>query len=78
MHDLSRSVIYAATNAATLTLYGINEAGALATELIHELLLAASAELLVDDVADLIHANPTLSEGTMEIARAALGRAVHA
>ncbi len=57
---------------------GASIVGAQATELVHELLLAAKAELLLDDVADMIHAHPTLSEGIMESARAGLGRAIHA
>ena len=51
--------------------------GERATDLVHELLLARAAELTVDDVADLIHAHPTLAEGVMEAARGLLGRAVH-
>ena len=48
-----------------------------ATDLVHELLVARAAELTVEDVADLIHAHPTLAEGVMEAARGLLGRAVH-
>ncbi len=61
----------------TRAILGATIVGAGATELIHELLLASRAELLLDDVADLIHAHPTLSELVMEGARAGLGRAVH-
>jgi dihydrolipoamide dehydrogenase len=49
-----------------------------ATELIHELLLARSAELLPEDIAETIHAHPTLSEAIMEAARGAEGWAIHA
>ena len=52
-------------------------AGERATDLIHELLLARAAELTAKDIADLIHAHPTLAEGVMEAARGLLGRAVH-
>jgi dihydrolipoamide dehydrogenase len=52
--------------------------GERATDLIHEPLLARAAELAVDDIADLIHAHPTIAEGAMEAARGLLGRAVHA
>ena len=51
--------------------------GHTATELIHELLLAKSGELLPEDVATMIHAHPTLSEAVMEAARAAEGWAIH-
>jgi dihydrolipoamide dehydrogenase len=56
---------------------GASIAGPGATELVHELLLASRAELLLEDVADMIHAHPTLSELIMEGARAGLGRAIH-
>lgn len=49
-----------------------------ATELIHELLLAKQAELLPEDIADVVHAHPTLSEVTLELSRAAEGWAIHA
>lgn len=48
-----------------------------ATELIHELLLAKSGELLVDDIALMIHAHPTLSEAILESAEGVFGRPVH-
>jgi dihydrolipoamide dehydrogenase len=51
--------------------------GAEATELIHELLLARSAELLPEDVATMIHAHPTLSEAVMEAAHGAVGHPIH-
>jgi len=51
--------------------------GAEATELIHELLLARTAELLPEDLATMVHAHPTLSEALMEAARAAEGWAIH-
>lgn len=57
---------------------GASVVGAGATEVVHELLLAKRAELLLGDVADMVHAHPTISEGLMEAARAGLGRAVHA
>jgi dihydrolipoamide dehydrogenase len=61
----------------TRAILGATIVGAGATELIHELLLAARSELLLDDVADMIHAHPSLSELVMETARAGLGKAVH-
>ncbi len=64
-------------DADTKEIIGAHAVGAEATELIHELLLARSAELLPVDVADMIHAHPTLSEAVMEVMRAAEGRAIH-
>jgi dihydrolipoamide dehydrogenase len=62
---------------STKKILGAHIAGSGASELIHELLLAKCAGLGVEDIAEMIHAHPTLSEAVMESARAALGRAVH-
>ncbi len=62
---------------ANREIIGAHVVGAEATELIHELLLARSAELVPADVADMIHAHPTLSEALMEAARTAEGRVIH-
>ena len=56
---------------------GAHVAGSEATELIHEILLAKSAELLPGDIAAMIHAHPTLSEAVMEAMRAAEGWAIN-
>jgi len=56
---------------------GASIVGAGATDTIHELLLAARAELTLEDVAGMIHAHPTLSEGIMEACKAGLGMAIH-
>ena len=61
----------------TREILGAHVVGAEATELIHEILLAKSAELLPEDIAMMIHAHPTLSEGVMEMARMAEGWAIH-
>ena len=61
----------------THAILGATIVGAGATELVHELLLAARSELLLEDVADMIHAHPTLSELLMELGRSGLGRAIH-
>ena len=62
----------------TSEILGAQIAGADATEIIHELLLAKKAELLPEDIATMIHAHPTLSEAVMEAARAAEGWVIHA
>lgn len=61
----------------THEILGAHIAGAEATELIHELLLAKKAELLPEDIASMIHVHPTLSETVMEAMRAAEGWAIH-
>jgi len=61
----------------TKEILGAHVVGAEATELIHELLLARTAELLPEDIAGMIHAHPTLSEAVMEAMRAVEGWAIH-
>ncbi len=61
----------------TGAILGATIVGAGATDTIHELLLASASELTLEDVADMIHAHPTLSEGVMEAAAAGLGKAIH-
>ena len=56
---------------------GIHIIGAHAADLIHEGALAIQAGLTVTDVADMIHAHPTLSEGLMEAAEDIDGLAIH-
>jgi len=63
--------------AETREILGAHVVGAEATELIHEILLAKTAELLPEDIAVMIHVHPTLSEGVMEMARMAEGWAIH-
>jgi dihydrolipoamide dehydrogenase len=61
----------------TKEILGAHIVGENATELIHEILLAKSAELLPGDIACMIHAHPTLSESTMEVMRAVENAAIH-
>jgi dihydrolipoamide dehydrogenase len=62
----------------TKEILGAHVVGADATELIHEILLARTAELLPEDIATMIHAHPTLSEAVMESMRTVEGWAIHA
>lgn len=48
-----------------------------ATELIHELLLAKASELISEDVANMVHAHPTLSEAIYEAARGIHDKPIH-
>ncbi len=61
----------------TSEILGAHIAGLDATELIHEILLAKTSELLPANIAEMIHAHPTLSEAVMEAMRAAEGWAIH-
>lgn len=61
----------------TKEILGAHIVGKDATEIIHELLLAKSGELLPDDIANMIHAHPTISEALMETMRAVDGAPIH-
>jgi dihydrolipoamide dehydrogenase len=56
---------------------GAHIVGLDATEVIHELLLAKTEELLPEDVARMIHAHPTISEAVLECMRAVGGKPIH-
>jgi len=56
---------------------GAHIIGPEATELIHELALARTAELTPDEIVSTIHAHPTLHEAIGEVALAVDGRAIH-
>ncbi len=62
----------------TQEILGARIVGTQATDLIHELLLARSSELVTTDISKMIHAHPTLSEAVMEAARATEGWMIHA
>jgi dihydrolipoamide dehydrogenase len=48
-----------------------------ATELLPELVLAAKSELTPNEIADTVHAHPTLNEAIMEAAHGVFGKAIH-
>ncbi|TYB30418.1 MAG: dihydrolipoyl dehydrogenase [Candidatus Mcinerneyibacterium aminivorans] len=56
---------------------GMKIIGPHASDLIHEGALAIKNGLSLEDVADTVHAHPTLGESVMEAAEKALGKAVH-
>lgn len=62
---------------STNEILGASIIGNNAVDLLHELLLAKSSELVAEDISDLIHAHPSLSEATMEAAKGLLGGAIH-
>ena len=57
---------------------GVHIVGAGAGDLISEAALALEMGALLPDIGLTIHPHPTLPEGLMEAARAALGEAIHA
>jgi len=64
-------------DAGTHRILGAEIVGPHATDLIHEAALAVRLEATLEDVEEMVHAHPTFSEGLMEAAAAALGRAIH-
>jgi dihydrolipoamide dehydrogenase len=56
---------------------GVHIVGPSASDLIPEGVLALQLEATLEDIANTIHAHPTLGEGTMEAAMVALGLPVH-
>ena len=64
-------------DADSKTLLGAQIVGPDASNLISELALAIEMGATVEDIALTVHPHPTLPEGIMESAEAALGRAIH-
>lgn len=64
-------------DAKTDRLLGVHIIGAHASDMIHEAALAIKAGLKVRDIAETIHAHPTLSEGLMEAAEDVNHLAIH-
>src|SRR5438046_2579556 len=56
---------------------GVHVIGPSASDLIPEGVLAIQLEATLEDIANTIHAHPTLGEGSMEAAMVALGLPVH-
>jgi dihydrolipoamide dehydrogenase len=56
---------------------GVHIVGPSASDLIPEGVLALALEATLEDIANTIHAHPTLGEGTMEASMVALGLPVH-
>ena len=61
----------------THEILGAHIVGHDATELIHEILLAKTAGLLPENIAEMIHAHPTMSEVVMEQMRAVDGQPIN-
>lgn len=56
---------------------GVHMIGAHAADRIHEAALAMQVGATVAQVAEMIHAHPTLAEGFMEVAEDAAGKSIH-
>ncbi|MFB3879971.1 MAG: dihydrolipoyl dehydrogenase [Armatimonadota bacterium] len=64
-------------DAKTDVVLGGQICGPHATDLIHELVLAVQTGVTAEQVADMVHAHPTLTEPIMEAAEDVNGRAIH-
>lgn len=64
-------------HANTDKILGVHIIGPHASDLVHEGALAIKAGLTVKELADMIHAHPTLAEGIMEAAEDVHGEAIH-
>jgi len=58
-------------------LLGVHIIGPHASDLVHEAAVAIKAGLKIKDIAETIHAHPTLAEGLMEAAEDVHGEAIH-
>ncbi len=56
---------------------GVQIAGHNASEIINEAVLAMSMEITVHELADTMHAHPSVSEALKEAAADCLGRSMH-
>ena len=64
-------------DAADNRLLGVTICGPHASDLISEAVLAIEMDCELHDISLSIHPHPTLGEGVMEAAKAALGEAIH-
>lgn len=71
-------MIKVVADADTDKVLGVHIIGPHASDLVHEGAIAIKAGLTVKEVADMIHAHPTLAEGLMEAAEDVHGEAIHA
>ena len=76
-HGEREGFVKVVTNGKTGVIIGAVILGHNASELISELTLAISLGAKADDIADLVHPHPTLSEAVMEACADAVGRAIH-
>ncbi len=70
-------IIKVVADKRTDRLLGVHIIGPHASDLVHEAAVAIKAGLKVKDIAETIHAHPTLSEGLMEAAEDVHGSAIH-
>jgi dihydrolipoamide dehydrogenase len=66
------------TDSQTHQILGVHILGPHASDLIHEAALAVRLRARAEDLADLVHAHPTLSETIAEAAESTIGHPIHA
>ena len=76
-HGSTEGLVKVVAEARYREVLGIHIIGPSASDLIPEGVMAMHLEATLDDIADTIHAHPTLGESTMEAAMVALGLPVH-
>jgi dihydrolipoamide dehydrogenase len=64
-------------DSSTREIVGASIIGMQATEIIHELLLAKSSELVPEDIMRMVHAHPTFSEAVLEASRGLFDKPLH-
>jgi dihydrolipoamide dehydrogenase len=69
--------VKAVVDAATGEILGVHIIGVLATEQIAESVVARHFEATAEELANVVHAHPTLSEATMEAMFGTEGRSIH-
>ncbi len=75
--ERSEGMLKVLSNPETKDIISAHIVGHQATEIIHELLLAKSSNLLPVDISQMIHAHPTLSEIILEIMKGIEGHPIH-
>jgi len=73
----AQGMIKIITQSDTDTIIGASLCGLNVTELVHELCVAIRAGVTSAQLANIIHAHPTLSESVMEAAESVHGKAIH-
>ena len=74
----TNGIVKILTDQSSGEILGAHIVGHNATELIHQLLQAKSAELLAEDLMEVVFAHPTISEAILEATRGLKNQAIHA
>ncbi len=75
--DDTEGMVKIITDASSGEILGIHIIGPKASDLIGEAAVAMKMEATAEDIAETIHAHPTLTEAIMEASHSVLGKAIH-